>query len=248
MHFLRFFESKKSFITSGLLNGTTDIHSHLLSGIDDGVNDYSEAVQILRWLRSHGVGRVYLTPHVMSDYSKNTAGYLLEQFGLLIKYLENEGVTDIPDIKLGAEYMLEATFKKHKEDGLLTYADRHLLVEMSYMMPPLGYRDMLEDLLESGYSPILAHPERYLYMEMKDFVLLKEQGIKLQLNFISLIGAYGPAVQERAEKLLIEGFYDYTGSDIHHLSRHKEILKVQKLTKKQIIKLHPLFHNNQKLW
>ena len=248
MGFLDLITSKQSFISSGLLNGATDIHSHILPGVDDGVNNYNEAVQALQWLKNIGIGQVYLTPHIMSDFSKNTSGYLSEQFDTFIKRLENEGITNIPYMKLGAEYMLEADFEKNKKNGLLMYAGRHILMETSYLTPPLGFMKLLEDLLENGYFPVLAHPERYNYMELKDFVILKEQGVKFQLNFLSLTGAYGSAIKEKADQLLMEGFYDYTGSDIHRIPRQNNFFTAKKLTRKQILTLQPLFRNNRQLW
>ena len=245
---MRFFTSKKSFISSGLLTGATDIHSHILPGVDDGINNYADAVETLQWLKSDGVGRIFLTPHIMSDFSKNTSFFLTERFDIFMKTMKNEGVTDIPEVKLCAEYMLEADFVKQKKGGLLTFADRHVLVETSYMTPPLGFVIILENLLEHDYSPILAHPERYHYMDMKDYTMLKNQGIKLQLNFIALTGAYGSFIREKAERLLMEGYYNFTGSDIHHLTRHKDAYNIRKLTEKQILKLQPLFLNNQSLW
>ena len=248
MNFHRFISSKKSFLTSGLLNDATDIHCHILPGVDDGVSSYKKAVQSLCWLKSYGFGRIYLTPHVMSDFSKNTYGYLSEQFDVFINRLKDEKITDIPEIKLSAEYMLDATFERWKENGLHTYAGRHVLVETSYITPPLGFTNLLENLLENSYTPILAHPERYLYMDMKDYTLLKEQGVKFQLNFTSIVGVYGLIVKEKAEQLLKEDFYDYTGSDFHHLSYHSDAIRIQKLTKSQIDQLRRLFQNNHQLW
>jgi len=243
-----FFTSKKSIIASGLLDGATDVHTHILPGVDDGVKYFAEAVESLRWLRNNGVGRVYLTPHIMSDFSKNTSAFLSERFDSFVEGLKEEGITDIPEVRLAAEYMLEAAFEEHKKDGLLTFADRHVLVETSYLTPPLGLMQILEDLLESDYLPILAHPERYRYMDMNDYVLLKSQGIKLQLNYMSLTGVYGTEVRKKAETLLQEGHYDHTGSDLHHLSRHKDVYALPKLTKHQIFNLQLLFRRNQTLW
>jgi len=248
MSLFHFLASKESITSSGLLNGTMDIHNHILPGVDDGVCNYDKAVQTLSWFYSNGVRRIYLTPHVMSDFSKNTAGYLSGQFDLLVSRLASDGITNIPEIKLAAEYMLEAAFRKYKEDKLLTYANRHILVETSYISPPLGFMSILENLFESGYTPVLAHPERYHYMDMNEYTHLKSLGIRFQLNYISMVGAYGAMVMKKAVQLLMEGFYDFTGSDIHHMSRQKDIYQVKKLTDKHIPLLCTLFHNNQQLW
>jgi len=248
MNFLRFFTPRQSFISSALLHDSTDIHSHILPGVDDGISNYPEAVEALRWLKNAGVGRLYLTPHIMSDFSKNTSATLSAHFDSFIQKLENDGITDIPALQLGAEYMLEAALATHKKDGLLTFAGRHVLVETSYITPPLGFSEILENLLENNYSPVLAHPERYQYMDMNDYERLKNQGIKLQLNFIVLTGIYGTVIREKAEHLLQEDMYDFTGSDMHRLSRHRDVYSLQKLSEKQILKLQKLFRNNRSLW
>ena len=240
---------KKSYLDSGLLRNFTDIHSHVLPGVDDGVGSYEEAINTLRWLKAIGVNRLYLTPHVMSDFSGNTSSYLSGKFGLFVKRIKDDGITDIPLLKLGAEYMLEAAFGNHKKDGLLTYSKRHLLVETSYIMPPMGFIQIIENLQEDGYTPVLAHPERYIFMEgMKDYRLMKSQGVKFQLNFLSITGAYGRQAKEKAGQLLKAGYYDYTGSDFHHLSRHEKDYLVKSLTKKQIISIQRLIDNNEELW
>ena len=238
---------KKSFTKSGLLNNMTDIHSHILPNIDDGISSYEDAVSSLRWLRNNGINRMYLTPHVMSDFPKNTYEYLSETFEHFIKRLKNDGIGDIPELKLGAEYMLEAAFEKHRKEGLITYADRHVLVETSYMTPPMGFLRLLEQLQEDGYSPVLAHPERYRYMDSEDYEVLKKQGIKLQLNFLSITGSYGRQAKDKAIQLLKAGYYDYAGSDFHNLARHEDYFSVKTLRNKQISMLQILFDNNKSL-
>lgn len=245
MGFLSF---KKSFITSGLLYGMTDIHCHILPDVDDGIKKYDEAVKSLRWLKSKGIEHLYLTPHVMSDFSKNTSVYLTEMFHAFVKRMEEEGIGDIPELKLGGEYMLESAFEKHKEEGLLTYANRYVLVETSYMMPPVGFMRLLEELMENGYSPVLAHPERYIYMDMKDYELLKRHGVRFQLNFLSMTGVYGRSAKEKAVHLLKDNRYDYAGSDFHRLARHEKAFTDKILTKKQIAAIRILFDHNKKLW
>ena len=245
---MSFLSSKKSFIKSGLLYNMTDIHSHILPNVDDGVSEYEDAVSSLRWLKNNGVNRIYMTPHVMSDFPKNTSEYLSEKFNCFVKCLDNDGIWDIPELSLGAEYMLETAFERHKEGGVLTYADSHILVETSYMMPPVGFISLLEKLMEDGYSPVLAHPERYQYMEAKDYEYLKNQGIKFQLNLLSMTGSYGGQAKNKALQLLKAGYYDYAGSDFHHLAHHAESFTAKVLTKKQISALQVLFDNNKRLW
>ena len=242
------FCKKKSFIESGLLYYTTDIHSHVLPGVDDGAKTYDEAVEALRWLNSKGVDRMYLTPHIMTGFPGNRKKFIIEQFVIFKNKLEDDGIGDIPELRLGAEYMLEPAFETHKNDGYLTYSGNNILVETSYIMPPMGFVNMLEDLMEDGYTPVLAHPERYAYMNMNDYKSLKSQGVLFQLNFLSMTGAYGRFAKEKAIQLLLNGYYDFTGSDFHHLVRHESDYITKSLSKKQTTALLFLFENNNALW
>ena len=245
---MSFLSSKKSFISSGLLDNMTDIHSHILFGVDDGVRTYEETVTSLRWLKSNGISRLYLTPHIMCDFPKNTTDHLSESFSHLIIRLEADGIDDIPALRLGAEYMLEPTIEKHRNDGFLSYNNRHILIETSYINPPIGFAKILEGLMEDGYSLILAHPERYFYMDKNDYDYLIDQGIRFQLNFLSLTGAYGHIAKEKAIFLLNENYYYYAGSDFHNLERHKDHYSTKSLSKKNISTLRCLIENNNELW
>ena len=242
------FGFKKSFLASGLFSESTDIHCHLLPEVDDGIKNYSDAVSALCWIYKTGIRRLYLTPHIMSDFPKNDSVYLSEQFDRFIKQMEMDGITDVPELKLGAEYMLEASFSLRQVESLLTYNGRHVLIETSYLTPPFGFKNILSGLIGSGFSPVLAHPERYQYLDRNDYKDLKTQKIKYQLNYISLTGVYGKQVKEKAERLLKEGLYDFVGSDLHRPNWHRNIVLLKKLSKKQIHRLRLLFENNQQLW
>ncbi|MDR1814781.1 MAG: hypothetical protein LBR18_08060 [Tannerella sp.] len=242
------FFSKKSYISSGLFNGFTDIHAHILPYVDDGEQSRSDSINSLRWLYNNGVERLFLTPHVMSDFQDNTKQYLCEQFNSLTTALACDNITDIPVLRLCAEYMLEPDFIKHLESGLLTYDKVHTLVETSYLTPPVGLYNILEKILEEGYCPVLAHPERYVYMDSNDYASLKNAGIKFQLNILSLTGSYGASAVHKADVLLKNGYYDFAGSDFHNLRRHRRDFMRKDLNKSRIKELSVLFENNNKLW
>ena len=94
-----------------------------------------------------------------------------------------------------------------------------LLVETSYYTPPMNMGGIMEDIMKRGYEPILAHPERYQYMDVKDYKRWKNMGVMLQLNVPSVVGAYGPDVQRKAEWLLKENMYDFCGTDTHSVEQ-----------------------------
>lgn len=131
------------------------------------------------------------------------------------------------ELALAAEYMLDNLFEERLEkDDLLPLEEgkRYLLVETSYFSPPMGLLSILQRTQKKGYYPLLAHPERYEYMQKKDYKILKEEHISFQLNVPSLIGRYGRHVQEKAEVLLKAGMYDRTGCDIHSIGCYKTLV------------------------
>jgi hypothetical protein len=94
-------------------------------------------------------------------------------------------------------------------------AGKHIFVETSYFTPPMRLHETLRKIKSLGYYPILAHPERYMYMEKEEYLELHEEGIKFQLNLASLAGGYGKAVKKKAEWLLKKELYSIAGSDLH---------------------------------
>ena len=190
---------------SGLLKGMVDCHSHLLPGVDDGVQSMEESLQILREMEQQGIRRVWLTPHIMEDIPNETLALQRKFWELLQQY---RGAVEL---KLAAEYMLDNLFEERleKEDLLLLEeGKRFLLVETSYFNPPMDLLSVLQRIQKKGYYPLLAHPERYEYMQKEDYNTLKEEHISFQLNLPSLAGMYGKHVQKKAEDLLKAGMYD----------------------------------------
>jgi len=237
------FQSKKKTIRSDLIKGMTDIHSHLLPGVDDGIQTVEEAIEALNFLKDLGVERAFLTPHIMADLRENTPEKLQDKYAEFIKVCP-EGI----ELRLAGEYMLDAGFAAKMEKGLLTMPHHHVLVETSYLSPPPDLYGVLYDLTLAGYVPVIAHPERYTYMFERDYRKLKDQDYKLQLNLFSIAGAYGPRVKKNAEYLLKKGLYDYTGSDIHNQQRYEESLAALSPGGAQIRELRRLMDNNAALW
>lgn len=206
---------------SGILKGMTDCHSHLLPGVDDGVQSMEESLQILREMEQQGVRRVWLTPHVMEDIPNET-------FQLQQKFHElQHRYHGMVELRLAAEYMLDNLFEERleKEDLLpLEEGKRYLLVETSYFNPPMDLLTVLQRIQNKGYYPLLAHPERYEYIEMKDYKFLKEEHVSFQLNLPSIVGMYGKHVQKKAEDLLKAGMYDRMGCDTHSCHRYQQML------------------------
>ncbi len=199
---------------SGIFDEFTDWHSHILPGVDDGVKTLEESLEVLKAYEDLGIKKIWLTPHIMEDYP-NTPQELKKKFEELKANYDG----DI-ELRLAAENMLDSLFEERLESDLLLpigEEGNHVLVVTSYYTPPHGMDDMLEKLRKKGYFAILAHPERYRYMDQKDYEQYKEMGLLFQMNFLSLVGGYGETAQKKAEWLLSKGMVDVIGSDIHNL-------------------------------
>ena len=221
---------------SGLLEGFRECHCHLLPGVDDGVKELHETLKILELWQSLGVKEVWLTPHIMEDIPNKTLE--LKHKCEELKTLAPKDIT----LRLSAENMMDNLFLQRLEqrDLLPIGQDRqHLLVETSYYSPPMDMHRFFIRIKESGYIPVLAHPERYQYMDMSTYKMWKEKGVLLQLNVPSLVGAYGPEVQYKTEKLLNKGMYDYCGTDTHSM-RFVEYFLNGKISKKTVRKVQEI--------
>ena len=215
------FTSKQTIKASGLLVNSLDYHSHILPGVDDGVQTMAESIEILSHFEEQGISELWLTPHVMEDMPNTT-----ERLKHCFAQLKNEYKGSIK-LNLAAEYMLDELFYMRLADkDFLPIGEQgnNLLVETSYFNPPMGLYETLAQIKSKGYFPILAHPERYQYMDERDYKKLKAMGVKFQLNWASLAGCYGRPEQKKAEWLIKKNMYDIVGSDTHRLSmRHWEM-------------------------
>jgi protein-tyrosine phosphatase len=237
------FQHRKNILEGDLLKDSTDVHCHLLPGVDDGFQNVEDTEQALSDLAEMGVTQMIFTPHVMEDLS-NTRASLQQHFEAFCQKVKSP-----VRLKLAAEYMLDAGFTTHVSEGLLTMGfDRRVLVETSYFSPPPDLDDMLYQLKVKGYIPILAHPERYAYMMMRDYERLKHNGYLFQLNYLSLGGFYGKPAQMKARDLLKARMYDYTGSDCHNLGKHHWGLSHLNLSSSETQHLRRLFDNNRTLF
>ncbi len=197
-----------------------DIHSHLLPTIDDGAKDIESSIELILGLKKLGYTKLITTPHIKIDSYPNTFDSIKKAFDFLQKTLEKKNIEI--DIAFGAEYYVDENFVKLlNKKQILSFGENYILFEFSYVYKPINLFEIIYEIQESGYQPILAHPERYLYFH-KDFDTyhrLKEQGVYLQLNLNSTVGYYSKPVQNIAKKLCDRGLIDFLGSDTHHI-RH----------------------------
>lgn len=226
---------------SGLLEGMTDYHCHLLPGVDDGVQKLDETIEILKLWEQVGVKNVWLTPHIMEDIPNNPED-LNAQFEILLKHYDGS-IT----LSLSAENMMDNLLSgRIKEKRLLPLGHKgeHLLVETSYFNPPYDMDEILFAVRGLDYQPVLAHPERYDYMSIGDYESLKKQDIMFQLNIPSIVGVYGETVKKKAEMLLEKGYYDLYGTDTHSIRFVKHFLQA-KINKKTLKAVRELIESHQ---
>lgn len=226
MAFFDFIKRKYSLQESGILQGSIDRHSHILFGVDDGIATLEDSLKVLSFLESVGVKELWCTPHIMED-SPNTTEFLRERFHHL-----QDAYTGNIRLRLAAEYMMDNLLEERFRTGdMLTMEDNTVLVETSTWNPPTNFYQTLRDLQRAGYRPLLAHPERYRYLELKDYEKIIKLGVHLQLNLGSIVDYYGETAAEKAQYLLQKGWYSDIGSDCHRYHTIKEQYSRETLTK-----------------
>lgn len=221
---------------SGLV---ADMHSHLIPGVDDGAKTMEDSIQLIEGLHALGYRKLVTTPHIMSDYYRNTPEIILEGLERVREAVKEKGID--MQIDAAAEYYIDDGFVKKMEEGpLLTFGNKYLLVEVSYMNPPDSIHSIIFQAQTQGYRVVLAHPERYpyWYRDMDQYRKFYDMGVTLQLNLNSLSGYYGPDARHIAEKLIEEGLIGALGTDMHH-TRHLEAL--QRATREKL--LHTLLES-----
>ncbi len=205
---------------------TTDLHSHLLPGLDDGVQSIDEALQVIVRLNQLGYTKFITTPHIMGDAYHNTEEGILAACQNLQSLLRQShpGI----EISAAAEYYLDEqlTAKVAAKRPLLTFGNRYVLFELNFMVEPLNLHEFIFSLTTSRYIPVLAHPERYLYYQQQPEKLedLLARGVLFQLNIVSVAGYYGKAAASLARTLIAEKWVHFAGSDCHNLT-HAQALE-----------------------
>jgi protein-tyrosine phosphatase len=204
----------------------SDMHSHLLPGIDDGSPDTDTSLRLIRGLQDLGYDRLVTTPHIMGDIYRNDRNSITAAHQQL-KEVTPAIPSPIP-LHAAAEYYLDDHFDElvRNKIPLLTIKDNWVLVEFSFVTAPINYKEKLFDLQINGYQPVLAHPERYHYlMSHKEiFDELKIAGCLFQLNILSLTGYYGKGPLELSRHFIKKKWVSLLGTDLHH-DRHLQALQ-----------------------
>lgn len=204
----------------------TDIHSHFIPGIDDGSSSMATTIEMLKNMKELGYRKVITTPHIMSDFFKNTPEIILSGLEKVRSELSMAKIEI--EIEAAAEYYLDFDFeRKLNEEKLLSFGNKkYLLFEISYVNAPENIGSVAFELQMQGYIPVLAHPERYpfWYKKFEKYEELKEKGMLFQMNINSLTGYYSSDTKKIAEQLIDKGMIDFLGTDCHHIG-HIELMK-----------------------
>lgn len=208
--------------------GSRDIHNHLLPGVDDGFRNAGDSLAAIQRMAEEGCRHIVFTPHMNPDvFTGVTEGHIRKVYEDFTASIPAEwGV----ETWLAAEYMVVKDFQDRAADKeLLTYSDGSVLIEMSYYYRSENLEETIFALNTEGHRPILAHPERYLYMvdSLSDFDRWRDMGCRFQMNRLSLSGIYGGESLRIMDYLLSRGMYDFMATDLHTLSQLDKIMEIK---------------------
>lgn len=219
---------KKKNSVAPLTLSARDIHNHLLPGVDDGFSNAEDSLKAMAMMAEAGVKEIVFTPHMNPElFVDSNEKKLREAYDGFVGLIPPElGIKT----SLAAEYMCIKDFEQRASDPeLLTYEDGSILVEMSYYFRSPNLEKAVFELVMAGRRPIVAHPERYLYMAdcLTDFDRLADMGCRFQMNYMSLSGAYGPASVKILNYLRKRGLYSFTATDLHTIPQLEKILSIK---------------------
>ena len=216
---------------------SVDIHSHLIPGIDDGAPTLEQSLEMILLLRDIGFQKLITTPHVHPKYP-NTEERIRNGFDQLQSAVQKQGIQGI-EIEAAAEYYVDEKFIKELKSSkrFLSFGSKHILIECSFSVKPFFFESVIYSLKEQGYIPVMAHPERYRFLEGEiDWLSeLKATGILFQVTLGSLGGMYGSEPKKLGMELIRSNMVDYLATDLHRTShlefvkRGLELREVQKL-------------------
>lgn len=235
---------KKKYYLRDLLYDFIDIHCHILPGIDDGAATPEQSLELLEKYASMGINDFIATPHIMIDYYPNNEKTIAAAYKKLDALNLRSKIPGLI-INLSAEYMIDSHFEEllaNRKIVPLKY--RYVLVELSYLQPPLNLTSVIKKMRNAGYYVVLAHPERYnFYHDKKEYYhSLKQMGCFFQLNALSLSEYYGKSAHKMAKWLLENGLIDFLGTDTHKISQ-LSLLSELKVDKKTFDLILPIIKN-----
>lgn len=217
----------------------TDIHSHILFDVDDGSNSIEESIELLKKLKDIGFNNIILTPHYIKDTEYSSENEEKKQKFEQLKLALKENNINI-NIYLGNEIFINKEIDKLiKEEKISTLNNtKYILIELPFHNEIVNLEDIIHELKIKGYIPIIAHPERYTYLQKdhKEVDKLKEEGFLFQANYASILGYYGKESQKLLKYMLKKQYIDFFGTDVHKTAKTFVIDNFKKI-EKHIIKI-----------
>jgi protein-tyrosine phosphatase len=228
MSFNFFFKKKEQ----NLFRDLVDFHNHILPAIDDGSKSVAQSLKMLNLFMDLGIQSLIASPHIYRDLYPNTPNSIAKSFET---FKEKANHYKFPVKGYGAEYLVDEFFLENlkKNIPLLCCFERNVLVEIPFFSTTKLLEQAHFTMQNMEYTAILAHPERYAYLEEASLKNLKSRGLKTQLNALSLFGYYGPDIKKKASRWLVKGLYDFVGTDAHNEHQLKALKNLQ-LNKKQL--------------
>lgn len=207
--------------------GYVDMHSHILPGLDDGAKNMDEAMQMLEIAYAEGITHIVATPHYKSGRFPADAEAEYKRLQQ-VQYMADERDISI-FLYAGKEIFYHSELEEKFQSGRLSTMNgtKYVLIEFSPLENYIYMRNAMEDVLGLGYTPILAHVERYqcLCKDIKGVEELKALGCDIQVNASSVAGECGWRIKHFVHKLLKAGLVDYIGTDAHNTSGRKPAMQ-----------------------
>ena len=202
-----------------------DIHSHLVPSIDDGSKSVEDSVNMISQFVEFGYKKIITSPHIMGDGYRNTPETILGGLEKVKLALKENNIN--VEMSAAAEYYVDYDFERKLDtEELLTFGNKYLLFEVSYLHPPDNLNNVIFKMQTQGYKPVLAHPERYNFWhrEFDKYESFVDKGVLLQLNINSLTGYYSIPTKKIAEQMIDKNMISFVGSDCHHVG-HLNLMK-----------------------
>ena len=204
------------------------------------------SIELILALKEMGYKKLITTPHV-SDMFLNSSEDILKGYNKLKEELSSRKI-DI-EIEVAAEYYADNHFEELlKKKDLLTFGEeKYLLFELSYFTPHQDLESLVYDIKLAGYTPVLAHPERYIYLHdsIDKYRDIKSMGVLFQINLVSIEHYYSSKIAKVVKELIVNGMVDFIGSDTHHRQHIKYVKKsFSNSLYRKIFKNNKILNNN----
>ncbi len=212
-----------------------DVHAQLLPGRQDGTDSVEHSITLLREMAALGFRKVITTLHVMDGFYQNTCDSITAA-ATLLKYELHKAQVEI-EVEAAAEYFLDINLLRmlYSKTDMLTFGNasgqRYLLFDTSLVKRPYELDKVIAAIQHRNLVPVMAHPEQYIYLQKNPEAvqLLHYQGVRLQVNLLSLTGNPSREARHLAEWMIDRRLVSFIGTDICHESQLPVVRQAQRL-------------------